>query len=95
CDFGTDQHNLKRAFTELGIETASSVDGGPNQCFYVEHMYGAKVLMSTRSTPPLREQGYWVDDRRYRMTGAHFSIGINSASDIMYFLNVRSAQHAA
>jgi hypothetical protein len=29
------------------------------------------------------------------MTGAHFSIGVNAASGIVYFLNVRSAQHAA
>ena len=29
------------------------------------------------------------------MTGAHFSIGINAASGIVFFLNVRSAQYAA
>lgn len=69
CDFGTDQHNLKRAFTELGIETASSADGGPNYCYYVEHMYGPTVQRPPDGAWPEPSQQYYVvDGKRYRVS---------------------------
>ena len=69
CDFGPSQHNLKRAFTELGIETASSVDGGPNHCFYVEHKYGPTVQRPPNGQwPDPNQQYYKVGDKRYRVS---------------------------
>lgn len=68
CDFGPDQHNLKRAFTELGIETASSGDGGPNHCFYVEHKNGPTVQRPPNGQWPDPDQQYYmVGDKRYRV----------------------------
>ena len=67
CDFA--DQNLKRAFTELGIETASSVDGGPNQCYYVEHKYGPTVQRPpTGQWPDPSQQYYMVDTKRYRVS---------------------------
>lgn len=69
CDFGPDQHSLKRAFTELGIGTASSADGGPNHCYYVEHKYGPTVqLPPTGGWPEPEQQYYMVGDKRYRVS---------------------------
>lgn len=68
CDFGPDQHNLERAFAELGIATASSVDGGPNHCFYVEHKYGATVQRPPNGQwPDPNQQYYMVGERRFRV----------------------------
>lgn len=68
CDFGPDQHQLQRAFAELGIGTASSVDGGPNRCFYVEHKYGPTVQRPPNGQwPEPNQQYYMVGDRKYRV----------------------------
>lgn len=70
CDFGPDQHNLKRAFTELGIETTSSADGGPKHCFYVEHKYGSTVQRPPSGQWPDPDQQYYmVGVKRYRVGG--------------------------
>ena len=67
CDFA--DQNLERAFTELGIDTASSVDGGPNQCYYVEHKYGPTVQRPpTGQWPDPNQQYYMVDTKRYRVS---------------------------
>jgi hypothetical protein len=68
CDFGPDQHNLARAFRDMGIETTSSADGGPNKCFHVEHMYGVTVEMKPDGGwPAPGEQWYTVGNRRLRV----------------------------
>ncbi|KAF9693177.1 hypothetical protein EKO04_008813 [Ascochyta lentis] len=96
CDFGPDQHNLKRAFTELGIETASSVDGGPNHCFYVEHKYGPTVQRPPDGQwPEPNQQYYMVGEKRYRETQAYSTIGINPSAGAIYFLNRLSPTKAA
>jgi hypothetical protein len=69
CDFGPDQHNLQRAFAELGIGTASSADGGPNHCFYVEHKYGPTVQRPPSGQwPEPNQQYYMVGPKRYRVS---------------------------
>jgi|SRR5690242_854005 len=73
CDFGPDQHNLQRAFAELGIETASSADGGPNLCFYVEHKYGPTVQRPPNGQwPEPNQQYYMVDNKRFRVSPPPF-----------------------
>lgn len=74
CDFGPDQHDLKRAFGELGIGTASSIDGGPNHCYYVEHQYGSAVERPPNRWPDPDDQYYIVGEKRYRV-----SSNVNSA----------------
>lgn len=69
CDFGPEQHNLERAFAELGIGTASSVDGGPNHYFYVEHKYGSAVQrLPNGQWPDPDQQYYMVGNKRYRVS---------------------------
>jgi hypothetical protein len=68
CDFGKDQHILQRAFAELGIGTASSVDSGPNHCFHVEHKYGPTVQRPPSGQwPEPSQQYYMVGDKKYRV----------------------------
>jgi hypothetical protein len=59
CDFDT-THHLAAAFQDLGIDPRSERRGGPNWCFHVEHQYKDHPL-------PVREQFYWVNDKRYRV----------------------------
>ncbi|KAF1361444.1 hypothetical protein EJ07DRAFT_164491 [Lizonia empirigonia] len=96
CDFGPDEHNLKRAFTELGIETASSADGGPNHCYYVEHKYAPTVQRPPDGPWPEPSQQYYVvDGKRYRETQAYSTIGVNPNAGVIYFLNRLSPAMAA
>ncbi|KAJ4376870.1 hypothetical protein N0V86_006306 [Didymella sp. IMI 355093] len=96
CDFGPDQHNLQRAFAELEIGTASSADGGPNHCFYVEHKYGPTVQRpSSGKWPEPNQQYYMVGPKRYRETEAYSIIGINLDAGAAYFLNRLSPAKAA
>lgn len=72
CDFGPKQHQIQRAFADLGIGTASSVDSGPNQCFYVEHKYGPTVQRPPNGQwPEPNQQYYMVGSKRYRVRGLH------------------------
>ena len=59
CDFDT-THHLETAFQDLGVDPRSERRGGSNQCFHVEHRYQDHPL-------PVREQFYWVNDKRYRV----------------------------
>jgi hypothetical protein len=69
CDFGPGGHELQRAFAQLGIGTAAKVDGGPNECFYVEHRYGDAVeRLPGGEWPELGEQWYVVGGKRYRVS---------------------------
>lgn len=69
CDFGRGGQELQRAFAELGIGTASSEDGGPNQCFYIEHMYGPNTIpQQDGSWPPPSHQYYMVGKTKYRVS---------------------------
>ncbi|KAF3039950.1 hypothetical protein E8E12_008925 [Didymella heteroderae] len=96
CDFGPNQHNLQRAFTELGIGIPSSVDGGPNHCFYVEHKYGPAVQRPPDGQwPDPNQQYYMVGSKRYRETEAYSTIGINPDAGAVYFLNRLSPANAA
>jgi hypothetical protein len=68
CDFGASQHNLQRAFADVGIETTSSAEGGQNRCFNVEHQYGPAVEREQSGEwPVVWKQWYRVGDRRLRV----------------------------
>lgn len=96
CDFGRGGQELQRAFAELGIGTASSEDGGPNQCFYVEHMYGPNTIpQQDGSWPPPSHQYYMVGKTKYRATQAYTTLGINPDAGALYFLNRMSPKEAA
>jgi hypothetical protein len=74
CDFGKDMHVLQRAFGELGISTLSSVDGGPNTCYHIEHKYGPTVeLDQNRQWPDPSNQYYTAGGRRMRVSAWHMA----------------------
>jgi hypothetical protein len=62
---------MKRAFDELGINTASKANGGPNQCIQLDHRDGAKVVRDKdNKLPPIDKQKY-VDEsygKEYRVS---------------------------
>jgi hypothetical protein len=58
CDFD-EYHKIKRAFDELGIKTQSKANGGPNQCFQIDHENGPNVIRDKDGNlPPRKEQRY-------------------------------------
>jgi hypothetical protein len=73
CDFAV-QHHLQDAFKDLGMDTRSSVDGGPNQCFHIEHANGPAVIRdpSNEMSEP-GKQYYRVGARKLRVSKNSFS----------------------
>jgi hypothetical protein len=68
CDFSSDQHHLARAFQDLGIDTRSAGNGGPNTCHHIEHQYGPTVERdSSGQWPPPDNQWYTARGRRLRV----------------------------
>lgn len=68
CDFTKD---LGQAFKDLGIDSRSKGRGGPNQCFYVEHMNGPTVIRDEDGEMPYEEeQFYEADGKKYRVRTA-------------------------
>jgi hypothetical protein len=69
CDFGKGQHELQRAFAEMGIGTQSAADGGPNICYHVEHQNGPSVERDPSGEfPPMHRQFYLAKERRLRVS---------------------------
>ncbi|USP73066.1 uncharacterized protein yc1106_00340 [Curvularia clavata] len=95
CDFKHTYH-LERAFKDLGISPYDSHVGGPNQCFTVNHFNGPAVeKYPDGSFPSLPNQYYNVNGRRYRVTGGHFTIGVNGKDGYIFFLDRVSTAHSA
>jgi len=69
CDFDK-EHDLKRAFDEMGIDTRSSAQQGPNRCFHVEHVNGPRVERKEDGElpPPVRQKYWGPDGRAYRVS---------------------------
>jgi hypothetical protein len=57
CDFDK-YHNIKVAFDELGLDTRAKTNGGPNECFKVNH----------RDGPAEANQYYDVCGKEYRVS---------------------------
>jgi hypothetical protein len=68
CDFGPDQHHIARAFQDLGMDTRSAGNGGPNHCHHVEHQYGPTVERGPNGQwPHPNDQWYTANGRRLRV----------------------------
>ncbi|KAH4085871.1 hypothetical protein HBI70_226730 [Parastagonospora nodorum] len=97
CDFEA-YHRMKRAFDELGINTASKANGGPNQCVQLDHRDGATVVRDKdNKLPPTDEQRY-IDEscgKEYRETGGTFQFGINGQDGLVALINVISPAYSA
>ncbi|XPT03569.1 Mitochondrial import inner membrane translocase subunit tim8 [Ascochyta lentis] len=90
CYFG----DIEPAFKGLKIGMRSKNEGGANYCFQVRHVDNeARNAQGERIDD--RDQTYKVGDKEYRVTGAYSIIGVNARSGVIYFVDVRSAFHAA
>lgn len=68
CDF-TISGDLQRVFEGLRLDPRNSRQGGPNHCFTIVHYSGPAVERNRDgSMPPLSEQHYVVNGRRYRVS---------------------------
>ncbi|KAF2833145.1 hypothetical protein CC86DRAFT_461581 [Ophiobolus disseminans] len=82
CDFGPSNHQLQTAFSDLKIDTRSSGDGGPNNCYHIEHENGLTVIRDpSGELPPV--------------TQAYTTISINPSAGAIFFLNRLSPLQAA
>jgi len=70
CDFDK-AHEMGDTFKDLQIDPRSKGNGGPNQCFYVEHMNGPTVIHDEDGKLPFEEdQHYQADNKDYRVCEA-------------------------
>lgn len=91
-----DGHMLKKAFEELGIGTKSKGQGGPNQCFLIEHFDGPAVKRRDDGNMPEKvDQRYEVCGKEYRVTNAEHTIGVNAEAGAVYAMQLSSAAKAA
>jgi len=97
CNFNSrDGHMLATAFGDLGIGTKSKKQGGPNQCFLIEHFDGTAVKKGDNGKMPDKaDQRYDVCGKEYRVTNAEHTIGANAESGAVYAMQISSAAKAA
>ncbi|CAN9190957.1 unnamed protein product [Alternaria alternata] len=94
CDFDG-YHKIKAAFDELGLDTRSSKDGGPNHCFKVNHRDGVAIKRNEDgSLPSEAKQYYDVCGKEYRATGASFEFAVNP-NGLIALMNVMSMTYSA
>jgi len=74
CDFDK-THEMADAFRDLGVDSRSALEGGPNHCFYVEHMDGPTVLRDEDGELPFHEDQYYPVDNKKLQVGP-LTIGI-------------------
>ncbi|OAL56443.1 hypothetical protein IQ07DRAFT_496077 [Pyrenochaeta sp. DS3sAY3a] len=89
-------YQLGRALRDVGISPESNQQGGPNRCFSVIHCNGPAVeRLPDGELPPRSEQYYTVSGIRYRVTDAHFTIGVNAESGVTYLISRASPENEA
>jgi hypothetical protein len=68
CDF-ENYHKIKKTFAELGMDTKSKGNGGPNQCFVINHWDGPAVKRNwLGKLPEPKKQKYKVCETEYRVS---------------------------
>lgn len=66
CDFDK-YHHMKPVFDELGLDTKAKMDGGPNECFRIDHMNGPAIKRNPDGTlPGESKQFYDVCGKEYQ-----------------------------
>jgi hypothetical protein len=97
CNFDSPNgHMLKKAFSDLNIGTKSKNQGGPNQCFLIEHFDSPAVKKGDDGKMPAKtDQRYDVCDKEYRITNAEHTIGVNALAGAVYAIQLSSAAEAA
>jgi hypothetical protein len=97
CNFDSrDGHMLKEAFADLSIGTKSKNQGGPNQCFSIEHANGPAIKLGDDGKMPAKaDQRYDVCGKEYRVTNAEHTIDVNAEAGAVYAMQLSSAAKAA
>jgi hypothetical protein len=68
CDFDN-THEIGKAFREIRVDPRPVGQGGPNHCFYVEHMNGPTVIPDEDGEIPFEEDQYYpTDGKKYRVS---------------------------
>jgi hypothetical protein len=69
CDFSANGRDMQTAFDALGIDTRSSLAGGSNICFTLEHCNGPTVKRGANGeVPTLMWQRYDAHGKEYTVT---------------------------
>ncbi|KAH6878348.1 hypothetical protein BKA58DRAFT_452356 [Alternaria rosae] len=97
CVMGEENHGLQDMLKELHADDRDSREGGDNICYTIQHQDGPTLEKDENGKIPTdpRKQYYNVDGRRYRVTTADFTIGINPKAGIVFFLQRVSPANAA
>ncbi|KAI4936586.1 hypothetical protein J4E85_001916 [Alternaria conjuncta] len=97
CVMGKENHGLQDMLKELHADDRDSRDGGDNICHTIQHQDGPTLEKDENGEVPEdpKEQYYKVEGRRYRVTGADSTIGINPKAGIIFFLTRESPAYAA
>ncbi|KAF3054125.1 hypothetical protein E8E11_011824 [Didymella keratinophila] len=89
-------HELGDAFQALNVDPRPAGKGGPNHCFYVEHMNGPTVIPDQDGTIPTEDKQYYeADGKKYRVTQAYAKVGVNANDGVVYFIHRESPEHTA
>jgi hypothetical protein len=84
CDFDK-THEMSAAFSALKVDARSAGQGGPNHCFYTEHMNGPTVIRDEDGDLPFEEdQHYIVNGRDYQVLLLPSVILLNFPIDTVY-----------
>jgi hypothetical protein len=98
CDMDSPTGNmLKSCFAELGLGTKSKGQGGPNECFQIEHFDGPAVLLKDDGTrPEKKDQTYKAPcGTIMRVTDASDAVGVNGIGGAVIAMNIVSPAKAA
>jgi hypothetical protein len=61
-------HELGDAFQAINVDPRPAGKGGPNHCFYVEHMNGPTVIPDQDGTIPFEDEQYYeANGKKYRV----------------------------
>ncbi|KAJ4311116.1 Mitochondrial import inner membrane translocase subunit tim8 [Neodidymelliopsis sp. IMI 364377] len=95
CDFEGEYYNINRALEALNVfhgEDQEQDDDGdsPNHCFRIFHYDPEKVVKDGKDVA-VADQTYKVDNKEYRVTGAHGTFGINADEGVIWFIDRSSA----
>lgn len=97
CDFDRTGYQMMEPFEALGINVKSSLVGGPNHCFVLQHRQDlAAVRPPDNPLPRLEDQRYEVEGKQYRVTNlpSHHIQAIYPANTMVPFPGHRCLLHA-
>ncbi|KAF2026646.1 hypothetical protein EK21DRAFT_115594 [Setomelanomma holmii] len=90
-------HILKPTFDSLGMSTKPKSQGGPNECFQIEHYDSPAVILDDDGTRPDKTHQYYKAPcgAEFRMTGAEHTVGVNVVSGVVFAMSIKSPAKAA